>query len=95
LKMRQGVRFRAIYPRSYLEKVKPTLDSDILRNAQFKALEEVRLVVCATDAFAYFCLPKFGERGFDRTSFMFGSSSSFMRWCGELFDYYWRRSVPK
>jgi predicted transcriptional regulator len=95
VKIGQGVCFRAIYPRLYFEKVKPTLDGEIIRNTAFRVVESIRIVVCVTDAFAYFCLPRFREREIDRTSFMFSSNSSFMTWCGDLFEYYWKRSTPR
>ncbi len=94
MKIAQGVRFRAIYPKDYLWNVKPTLDREIVRGTMFKVAESIRAIICVTDQFAYFCLPKFGERGIDRTTFLFSSSESFKSWCAELFEHYWKSSFP-
>lgn len=95
MKIKEGVKFRAIYPKTYLEKVYPTLDSEITRNASMKVVDSVRAVLCVTDQFAYFCLPRYREREIDRTSFMFGQNPRFREWCGALFEYFWKRSVPR
>jgi predicted transcriptional regulator len=94
-KIRQGVKFKALYPREYLSRVRPTLDSEIVRNVEFRVADEVRIIVCVTDQFGYVCLPKSGDRAIDRGSFMFSQDSKFRDWCGQLFAYYWNKASSR
>jgi predicted transcriptional regulator len=92
MKIRQGVRFKALYPREYLRGIRSTLEKEIIQSAEFRVADRVNIVVCVTDQFAYVCLPKFRDAEIDRGHFMFGSSPRFRTWCRELFHYYWNKS---
>ena len=92
MKIKQGVKFRALYPREYLDRVKPTLGEEIVRGVEFRVVDEVKIVVCVTDQFGYVCLPRSSDKGIDRSCFMFSSNPKYRTWCGQLFDYYWSKS---
>jgi len=91
MKIRQGVRFKALYPREYLRGIRSTLEKEILQSVEFRVADSVHIVVCVTDQFAYVCLPKFKDAEIDRGYFMLGSSPKFRAWCRELFHYYWNQ----
>jgi predicted transcriptional regulator len=91
-KIRQGVKFKALYPREYLSQVRPTLDPEIIRNVEFRVANEVKIIVCVTDQFGYVCLPKSGDQEIDRRHFIFGQNLKFRNWCEKLFAHYWNKA---
>ncbi|WP_319507759.1 transcriptional regulator FilR1 domain-containing protein [uncultured Methanolobus sp.] len=91
-KLNEGVSFRAIYPRDFLEKLLVDIPENILNGTEIRTLDEVEIVINVSDRFGLLALP--GPDGkIDRDNVLVGSDDLFIDWCKEVFEYYWRSAA--
>lgn len=80
--------FKAILPRETIDIA--ASDRSIPSGLQMRFLEDVNVLVIATDGISGFSLPD-RNGNFDYSGFM-GTDPKFKKWCKDLFQYYWDKS---
>ena len=91
--VKNGVRFRIIFPKDLLDDLYPDFSDDAREKAEFKVLDDVNLLIDVNDRFGRMALPaQDGKVNHDET--IFGHDLRLKRWCQDVFDHYWDIAKP-
>jgi len=83
--LEKGIEIRVILPKNLFPSFK------LNEKMQFKAFDEIKISVIATDSFSMLELP--GPDGkIDQNTAIFGYDDRFREWCKKLFQYYWEKT---
>jgi predicted transcriptional regulator len=90
-KLDEGVNFRVISPWKLGESFLSDVSAKILKTAEIRSIDELRIVINVNDRFGLLALP--GPDGkLDRDYVLLGYEKRFKDWCKEVFEYYFNTS---
>lgn len=86
-KMKEGVKFRAIYPEALVDDLRKDLPEHIFADIEIRVLDEIRLIINVTDSFGLLALPG-SDGNIDRDHVLVGTDEKFINWCRAVFLHY-------
>ena len=88
-KLEASVKFRAIYPRDFMDKLLPELDPKIRRGVEIRMSDEINI----NDRYGVIALPNL-DGNIDRDLALLGHDEDFKQWCKDVFEYYREKTSP-